>query len=254
MEMDPGLAAAQAVALEEYAASMNPNRPRICTGNSLCRFWSDDDPFDVERTEELVIPNFLNGKEMEECHEAAAGREADLGDCLTNWRSTASGEQVPLCEALAGVAHDIAYSDEHVALYLHRGEYFQRAWPILWGKILSGMRSQPGKWGDPAAVLNVRCIELHTYAVGGSLLHPHHRDNGSALTLSVQLSGREDFGGGHFVTWTEGLPILHEIARGGAILFHSEKRHNVTTVTHGTRHSLVVELWNNAKNTENRFS
>jgi hypothetical protein len=39
--------------------------------------------------------------------------------------------------------------------------YFQTAWPVLCGKLLQAMRSQPGDWGDPGLELNVRCIEIH---------------------------------------------------------------------------------------------
>jgi predicted 2-oxoglutarate/Fe(II)-dependent dioxygenase YbiX len=49
--------------------------------------------------------------------------------------------------------------------------------------------------------------------------------------------------GGEFVTYCDGAPVAHKMAQGDAILFHSEKLHNISTVTGGLRQSLVVELW-----------
>ena len=83
---------------------------------------------------------------------------------------------------------------------------------------------------------------------------PRHRDNGSALTMSVLLSSRDSFEGGEFITYEEGFPVAHDTRRGDAILFHSEKLHNVATVHRGTRQSLVVELWERKENRTNRFS
>ena len=116
------------------------------------------------------------------------------------------------------------------------------------------MRSQSLEWGDPTSELYVRCIEFHTYAIGGGLLSPMHRDNGSLLTMSMLLSEPSEGDGGEFVTYSEGLPIVHQMKKGDAILFQSEKLHNVATVTGGIRNSLVVELWKPRTNTRNRFS
>lgn len=101
------------------------------------------------------------------------------------------------------------------------------------------------------SLLQVRCIELHHYVEGGGLLESGHRDSGSMLTMSVLLSepGAEgDHQGGEFVTYVEGLPIVHELHRGDAILFPSEALHNVLTVTHGLRQALVIELWTEPTN------
>ena len=74
-------------------------------------------------------------------------------------------------------------------------------------------------WDDE---LHVRCVELHTYAVGGALVTPAHRDNGSKLTLSVLLS---DAGlkGGEFVTYSDGLPVAHKVRQYESTL-HSLRR------------------------------
>ena len=47
---------------------------------------------------------------------------------------------------------------------------------------------------------------------------------------------------------------LHEMARGDALLFDSEKAHNVSTLTRGVRHSLVLELWSGPQNMHDRDS
>lgn len=120
-------------------------------------------------------------------------------------------------------------------------------------KRVSTIYSQPGEWGDPVQLLQLRCIELHNYSVGGGLTDPAHRDNGSVLTMSVQLSHPHEMHGGRFVTYSDGLPIVHCLARGDALLFHSEKLHNVGTVTRGLRCSLVVELWRQPTNVSDRF-
>jgi len=57
------------------------------------------------------------------------------------------------------------------------------------------------------------------------------------------VAGAATFSGGEFFTWLDGEPNVHVMGRGDAILFHSEKVHNVRPITRGVRHSLVVELW-----------
>ena len=57
------------------------------------------------------------------------------------------------------------------------------------------------------------------------------------------VASPEGFTGGDFFTWLDGAPRIHRMARGDALLFHSEKVHNVYPITQGVRHSLVIELW-----------
>ena len=114
------------------------------------------------------------------------------------------------------------------------------------------MRTQPGLWGSPDLPLSVRCCELHTYACGGSLLDPAHNDEGSALTLSILLEAAAE--GGEMYTWAAGgEKRTHEMVAGDALLFHSEKRHNVSRVTSGRRVSLVTELWAAPPNATDRY-
>ena len=211
----------------------------------------------------------------------------------------------------------VAFSDEHIALYLHYDGYLQQQQPALWAKLHGAMTQQPAVSSDPAA-LQLRCVrrhasnpadpacqassslwfclspsiwlvsisaisigggwmdrelttalpphaqaEYHSYAEGGGLLAPGHRDEGSSLTMSVLLSepqapqaqggGGGGFGGGEFITWDGGAqPVAHTMRRGDAVLFHSCRAHNVAQLKHGLRQSLVIELWTRDTNTRNR--
>lgn len=145
----------------------------------------------------------------------------------------------------------------------------------------------------PEDKFNVRCVELHTYTEGGGVLMDKHRDYGSVLTLSILLTepageqeqaegkqvaangetanaaGKMDaaieeawpgcmqrggFEGGELITWRDSAAVVHRMRRGDALLFHSEKVHNVALVTSGRRNSLVVELWEGQANRKDRFS
>lgn len=190
--------------------------------------------------------------------------------------SSPSASLAELSTDLRSVAHHEAYTDEHVVLYMHMDDWFTRTHPILWSRIRRGMeesrRQQDDGVGnndthnDMSALddelwietnrskLNVRCIELHHYVEGGGLITPGHRDNGSEITISILLSDPATVSGGDFVTYCEGMAIAHKMNRGDAIIFDSEKLHNISTVTKGLRQSLVVELWPSSRNKRNRFS
>jgi hypothetical protein len=101
--------------------------------------------------------------------------------------------------------------------------------------------------------LAVRCAELHTYHVGGCLMERDHKDSGSALTMSVCLTPCAR--GGKFLTWDgddKDTPVVHECARGDAVLFRSEDYHNVSPVAEGIRQTLVIELWAGGSNKVDR--
>jgi len=68
----------------------------------------------------------------------------------------------------------------HESLFLHEGGFFARACPEVCRKVLSAVRSRHAD-GEQ---FGTRCIEFHTYRIGGALLDPEHRDMGSTLTLS----------------------------------------------------------------------
>ena len=153
-------------------------------------------------------------------------------------------------ELASSYVHDVAYSDSHVALFLHRAGHFQTTWPTLSEKLVAEMQRTAVR--SVEVPLSVRCVELHTYSPGGSLLNPGHRDRCSVLTMSILLT--EPAAGGEFVTWRNGglTPVVHPLSRGSAVLFHSEKLHNVSTVTRGLRRALVIELWEGGTNVHDR--
>ena len=49
-----------------------------------------------------------------------------------------------LCDELSGLPHDVCFSDEHIALYLHHDGFLQREWPELWAKLHGAMIAPPG--------------------------------------------------------------------------------------------------------------
>ena len=67
---------------------------------------------------------------------------------------------------------------------------------------------------------------------------------------------KEQRDGGDFVTWAptaEGQrPVGYDLKAGDGVLFYSEKTHNVSPVTKGVRHSLVIELWRGGENVHDR--
>ena len=111
-----------------------------------------------------------------------------------------------------------------------------------------------GGGGNASTQLAVRCVELHTYRVGGCLMERDHKDSGSALSMSVCLTPCA--AGGKFLTWDgedgRDVPVVHECRRGDAVLFRSEDYHNVSPVTEGIRQTLVIELWAGATNVVDR--
>jgi hypothetical protein len=97
-----------------------------------------------------------------------------------------------LCHELKSVAHHLAWSDEHVVLYMHMNDWFVNALPIPWSIIRGAMEFQPWMEGVPVldqawvgsssqSMDDVRCIELHHYAAGGGL----HRSWTSRLRIST---------------------------------------------------------------------
>lgn len=154
--------------------------------------------------------------------------------------------------------YDLAYGSSHAALFLHRGGYFARVLPDVLSKLMEQMRGVASGWPEECGSideLTLRCIEFHTYQAGGALLDVDHRDTGSVVSMSVLLSDAAQMEGGRFVTWdADGAPVQHEVAQGDAIVFSSERVHNVSTLKSGIRHSLVLELWRGPANEVDRDS
>ena len=79
------------------------------------------------------------------------------------------------------------------------------------------------------------------------------------ISASILLSEPAAVDGGNFTTFLntfeEGrAPVAHLLSnRGDAVVFRSEKIHNVSPITRGLRQSLVVELWAGEPCVETRF-
>lgn len=182
--------------------------------------------------------------------------QAELREPLTA-RATLDEDEVDgVLQAANAMAssYDVAYGFAHAALFLHRDGYFRRVLPALCERLEAQMRRAAVVWhgAEAADALALRCVEFHTYQAGGGLLDVDHRDTGSAVSMSILLSDAAQMDGGRFVTWGASGPTAHALARGDAVLFDSEKRHNVTTVRRGVRHSLVLELWCGPRNALDR--
>ena len=234
-----------------------PQRPQYSTlvlhgstsgsfGNTLLRTLARSDLKSLQR---IALPG-LQGLRMSAFHDFAINEticrsliELDLSHtkCLASeclqWIACAKHVQVlHLREAFAPAQHHMALAD--------------------WVNCISELKSlreldvRNIKLMEPALAL--RCVEFHTYQAGGGLLDVDHRDTGSAVSMSILLSDAAQMDGGRFVTWGASGPTAHALARGDAVLFDSEKRHNVTTVRRGVRHSLVLELWCGPRNALDR--
>ena len=144
------------------------------------------------------------------------------------------------------------HATRHAVLYFHRDGWVAREVPALLDRLVRAMLAHAW-WCERDASLSVRCVELHTYGVDASLPNPGHRDRGSAVTMSVLLSEPSRHEGGVFVVWDRhGRPVEQALEQGDAVVFHSERAHNVSPVLSGERHSLVLELWTGTANSLDR--
>lgn len=251
-----GIAARFSTSPEDTAALIGyfrDNQPPQALTQSLLQLSSAA----VEATAVVTIRGLLSDDEIGECFRTA---EALEGGARGRFAAAASSLDV------TRFPHHVRYGSDHVAIFLHRDDHFSRASPSLHDKLIRTMCTQPSMYLSPQIGLKVRVIELHSYTPGDGLMIDGHRDQGSLLTMSVLLSDPSDFEGGTFATCakgtpadshTEGMPrehVLHPVQRGDAILFHSEKMHNVLPVTRGVRHALVLELWQQEANRHDRHS
>ena len=146
------------------------------------------------------------------------------------------------------------HAASHEVLYFHRDGWLAREEAELQARLVSAM-VRHAAWCPADAELSVRCVELHRYTEGGSLPNPGHRDKGSVVTMSVLLSDPGQCEGGTFVVWDDrGRPIEQPVGQGEAVVFHSERVHNVSPVIDGERLSLVLELWTGGTNSVDRQS
>ncbi len=156
-------------------------------------------------------------------------------------------------------------SPDHRVVYLHRDWRLGGTLPRLLERVLCRVRQlDAARWRQLLGrSVSVRSAELHTYRPGGSVADPEHRDHGSLLTLSVLLTPPDEFEGGAFLceqpeaasaAAEQSGPAPVALGVGDGVLFPSEKRHNVSTLTRGMRCSFVLELWEGDANRRNRHS
>ena len=222
-DLAPGLEAAVA-ASQKFAAEA---RTPLLRARRKC--W-----YDAEAQDPVILQDLLTADDVAKLRRMRSALEA-------------SGRE-------AHMFRDATTASNHAVCYLHYDGFAQRTEPELMERLLAAMRAHaPSVWPRSTQKLHIRCIELHTYKEGGGLFLPRHRDNDSVLTLSCRVSEDGAFGGGRFVTYDRGAPVAHRLDQGSAVLFPSEKLHNIERVSRGTRESLVIELWEGATNGVDRF-
>ncbi|KAL1495966.1 hypothetical protein AB1Y20_014607 [Prymnesium parvum] len=181
---------------------------------------------------------------------AAGAAEEEGGGLVMDWSAAE--------DDIVGVAEDAIHSSyAHRVVHLHRGGEVQKEMPRLLERLLSRIYAEDAqRWklllGRP---VSVRSVELHTYRPGGSVADPQHRDSGSLLTLSVLLSEPSSYTGAKFTYISVGSSeevVEPQLSCGDGVLFVSEKRHNVSTLETGVRHSFIIELWEGPATRHNR--
>lgn len=175
-----------------------------------------------------------------------------------NWDEEAAVSGILFGESTGGVCADSEDAfhglREHRVVHLHVMED-QRPLRRVRAKLLRALYVADAKWHIlPGRPVFVRSFEYHSYEVGGSVMDPEHRDAGSLLTISVLLGRSDDCEGGILRTRCGDVWSSCVLSPGDAVVFMSEKRHNVTPITCGTRQSMVMELWENGKTFHNRHA
>ena len=222
-DLAPGLEAAVA-ASQKFAAEA---RTPLLRARRKC--W-----YEAEVQAPVILRDLLTAEDVSKLRRMRAALEA-------------SGRE-------AHMFRDSTNASNHAVCYLHYDGFAQRTEPELMERLLAAMRAHaPAAWPRSTRELRVRCIELHTYKEGGGLFLPSHRDNDSVLTLSCRVSEDGAYDKGRFVTYDRGAPVAHRLDQGSAVLFPSEKLHNIEKVESGTREALVIELWEGDTNGVDRF-
>jgi len=205
--------------------------------------WAEDSPV-------ITIPKLLSMSEVQELHDAARAltrlQEPHRYDQPHESLFLHAACCVRVRLSIFSVAGSGSSTPVRLTLRPTRQSFFETACPALREKLLARMRAL---WPRE---LGVRCVEYHTYWAGGCLLDPDHIDAGSVLTMSALLSDPSSHDGGEFLTFADGLPVAHELDQGDAVVFYSERVHNVSAVMSGVRHSLVIELWEGGDNVADR--
>ncbi|XRB13172.1 methyltransferase [Pseudoscourfieldia marina] len=144
----------------------------------------------------------------------------------------------------------------HAVLHLHRGgapalERFDEACPGIRAKLMAALYGADVWRACFCRATDLRSFEYHHYTPGGSVADNQHRDDGSCLTISCLLQAASC--GGELHTFHSDAWRCHDdLKAGDAVVFLSDKRHNVSCVEAGERHSIVMEVWENEANEWNR--
>eukprot|EP00405_Crypthecodinium_cohnii_P018926 CAMPEP_0206467598 /NCGR_PEP_ID=MMETSP0324_2-20121206/29130_1 /ASSEMBLY_ACC=CAM_ASM_000836 /TAXON_ID=2866 /ORGANISM="Crypthecodinium cohnii, Strain Seligo" /LENGTH=456 /DNA_ID=CAMNT_0053940897 /DNA_START=12 /DNA_END=1382 /DNA_ORIENTATION=- len=208
---------------------------------------------EADATRPVIIKNLLSDEDIGLIHRLV--EQYRPGDAEGAEETSLSlfdlADEAAFHVAAEDALHDLKY---HRVLHLHSlviCEDEASGLPALERKMKEAMMAHDEYGMLKARDFNVRSFEYHSYCEGGSVMDPHHRDDGSLLTMSVLLSNLTDFQGGRFLTYDQDKVVEHHLDRGDAVLFLSEKRHNVTPVT-GDRRTLIMELWEGPRNRHNR--
>lgn len=227
--------------------------------------WSSGIPplhltrMEAEATQAAVLPMLLTEEQVHQLDTLGSKLlvqdSADAGD--EGEVDIFAHSEVSFHKAAEAALHRLG---QHRVLYLHSEEVTaqlsneERAFlQLLEETITARMRAEDScRWGLLGRrAVALRSMEYHAYEDGGSVMDPEHRDDGSLLTISVLLSRRRSFEGGIFNTFLEDSRVEHCLDIGDAVLFVSEKRHNVSPVK-GQRQALVLELWDGLRNHRGR--
>jgi len=227
--------------------------------------WSSGIPplhltrMEAEATQAAVLPMLLTEEQVHQLDTLGSKLlvqdSADAGD--EGEVDIFAHSEVSFHKAAEAALHRLG---QHRVLYLHGEEVTaqlsneERAFlQLLEETIIARMRAEDScRWGLLGRrAVALRSMEYHAYEDGGSVMDPEHRDDGSLLTISVLLSRRRSFEGGISNTFLEDSRVEHCLDIGDAVLFVSEKRHNVSPVK-GQRQALVLELWDGLRNHRGR--
>ena len=178
----------------------------------------------AQSTQVIRVPRLLDESDISQVHALHDSMAASLGSASARGRSaTASSYKT-------GAAMEPQLQPGWQVTYLNTDGAFAERLPALREKILHAARRVDAQnFGVLQAATEPivpRCVEYHVVVPPGSLPHPYHNDEGSALTVDIMLSEAGSFTGGDFSTLeTSGELITHPFERGDALVFVSHKPH-----------------------------
>lgn len=222
-------------ALDAAKLSLTPEPPReptlLSDLGTTCEatVLQEDRSSEAQRSRVVRLPRFISEEEIAVIHKVAASHR----DICRNVASATSSYRTGAWDTL----------------YLQANDIFDECLPRLKEKLLDAARQADAAQGwnllQAAQRVTLRVCEYHTVTTHGSLPWARHFDSGSLATIDCMLSTPDvDFEGGIFQTLEpDGELMAHTFQRGDVQIFQSHKFHCVSPVAAGTRHVLVIELW-----------